>query len=91
MAQKGPRPSRLPPEFAITMRSSRAPVDRLVDRLVHSMAHPVRAQVTSGEHYFAPRPIEAAQPPEIQEARKARRNNILHLIRRDRPSPTTPT
>lgn len=47
----------------------------------------VWAQVTSGEHYFAPRPIEAAQPPEIQEAWKARRNNILHLIRRDRPSP----
>lgn len=47
----------------------------------------VWAQVTSGEHYFAPRPIEAAQPPEIQEAWKARRNHILHLIRRDRPSP----
>lgn len=44
-------------------------------------------QVTSGEHYFAPHPIEAAQPPEIQESWKERRNNILHLIRRDRPSP----
>jgi hypothetical protein len=47
----------------------------------------VWTQVTSGEHYFAPRPIEAAQPPEIQEAWKARRNNILHLIRRSQPSP----
>jgi hypothetical protein len=47
----------------------------------------VWAQVTSGEHYFAPRPIEAAQPPEVQEAWKGRRNNILHLIRRSRPSP----
>ena len=45
------------------------------------------AQVTSGEHYFAPRPIEAAQPPEVQEAWKARRNNILHLIRRSQSSP----
>lgn len=47
----------------------------------------VWTQVTSGEHYFAPRPIEAAQPPEIQEAWKARRNNMLHLIRRSQPSP----
>jgi hypothetical protein len=47
----------------------------------------VWAQVTSGEHYFAPRPIEAAQPHEIQEDWKGRWNNILHLIRRDRPSP----
>jgi rubredoxin len=47
----------------------------------------VWVQVTSGEHYFAPRPIEAAQPPEIQEAWKERRNTIWHLIHRSRPSP----
>ena len=46
----------------------------------------VWCQVTSGEHYFAPRPIEAAQSPEVQEAWKGRRNNILHLIRGG-PSP----
>lgn len=48
---------------------------------------PVVFACPAHQHYFAPRPIEAAQPPEIQEAWKARRNNILHLIRRDRPSP----
>jgi hypothetical protein len=47
----------------------------------------VWVQVTSGEHYFAPRPIEAAQSPQVQEAWKERRNNILHLINRSRPSP----
>ena len=47
----------------------------------------VWAQVTSGEHYFAPRPIEAAQPPQTQAVWKAKRNNILHLIKRSRPSP----
>ena len=43
--------------------------------------------MTSGEHYFAPRPIEAAQAPQVQETWKARRNNVLHLLRRSRPSP----
>ena len=47
----------------------------------------VWVQVTSGEHHFAPRPIESAQPPQVQEAWKERRNNILHLINRSRPSP----
>ena len=47
-------------------------------------------QVTSGEHYFAPRPIEAAQPPETQTAWKERRNTIWHLMHRSRPAPTTP-
>jgi hypothetical protein len=47
----------------------------------------VWAQVTSGEHYFAPRPIEAAQPPEIQEAWKKRRNTIWHLMNRSKPGP----
>ncbi len=47
----------------------------------------VWAQVTSGEHHFAPRPIEAAQPPEIQEAWKLRRNTIWHLIQSNRPRP----
>jgi hypothetical protein len=44
-------------------------------------------QVTSGEHYFAPCPIEAAQPSQVQEAWKARRNNILHLLNRTQPGP----
>jgi hypothetical protein len=44
-------------------------------------------QVTSGEHYFAPRPIEAAQPPEVRESWKERRNTIWHLMHRSRPSP----
>jgi hypothetical protein len=47
----------------------------------------VWVQVTSGEHYFAPRPIEATQTPQVQEAWKARRNNIWHLLNRSRPSP----
>jgi len=44
-------------------------------------------QVTSGEHYFAPRPIEAAQPPEIRERWKERLNTIWHLMHRSRPGP----
>jgi len=47
----------------------------------------VWTQVTSGEHYFAPRPIQAAQPPEIQEAWKLRRNTIWSLMHRTRPGP----
>lgn len=47
----------------------------------------VWVQVTSGEHYFAPRPIEAAQPPEIREAWKERRNTIWHLMHRSQPGP----
>jgi hypothetical protein len=47
----------------------------------------VWTQVTSGEHYFAPRPIEAAQPPEIQQAWKERRNTIWHLMHRSQPGP----
>lgn len=47
----------------------------------------VWVQVTSGEHYFAPRPIEAAQPPEVQEAWKERRNTIWHLMHRTPPGP----
>jgi hypothetical protein len=43
--------------------------------------------VTSGEHHFAPRPIEATQPPEVQEAWKGRRNTIWHLMQRSRPGP----
>ena len=44
-------------------------------------------QVTSGEHHFAPRPIEAAQPPETQEAWASRRGTIWHLLNRSRPGP----
>lgn len=47
----------------------------------------VWAQVTAGEHYFAPRPIEAAQTPEVQEAWKARWATIWHLMHRSRPGP----
>jgi hypothetical protein len=47
----------------------------------------VWTQVTSGEHYFAPRPIEAAQPPEIQEAWTLRRNTIWSLMHRSNPGP----
>ncbi|HWG65582.1 MAG TPA: hypothetical protein VG253_28190 [Streptosporangiaceae bacterium] len=47
----------------------------------------VWVQVTSGEHYFAPRPIEAAQPPEIREAWTLRRNTIWHLMHRSQPGP----
>jgi hypothetical protein len=44
-------------------------------------------QVTSGEHRFAPRPIEAAQPPEIQQSWKLRRNTIWHLMQSSRSRP----
>ena len=47
----------------------------------------VWTQVTPGEHYFAPRPVEAAQPPEVQEAWKERRNTIWHLMHRTPPGP----
>jgi hypothetical protein len=47
----------------------------------------VWVQVTSGEHYFATRPIEAGQPPEIQEEWKERLNTIWHLMHRRRPGP----
>jgi hypothetical protein len=47
----------------------------------------VWTQVTSGEHHFAPRPIEEAQPPEVQEVWKERRNTIWHLMHRTPPGP----
>ena len=47
----------------------------------------VWVQLTSGEHYFAPRPIEATQPPEVQEAWKLRRNTIWHVMHRSQPGP----
>ena len=37
----------------------------------------VWVQLTSGEHNFAPRPIEAAQPPEIQKNWKRRQRNAI--------------
>jgi hypothetical protein len=40
----------------------------------------VWVQVTSGEHHFAPRPIEDAQRSEIQQAWQERRNTIWHLL-----------
>jgi hypothetical protein len=47
----------------------------------------VWVQLTSGEHIFAPRPIEAAQPPEIQDAWGLRRNTIWHLFQSARRRP----
>ena len=47
----------------------------------------VWVQVTSGEHHFAPRPIEAAQPPEVQEAWQGRWATIWSLMNRSRPGP----
>lgn len=43
-------------------------------------------RTTSGEHHFAPRPIEDAQPPEVQNAWTLRRNTILSLMR-NHPGP----
>ncbi|MEU9981348.1 hypothetical protein [Streptomyces sp. NPDC050856] len=40
----------------------------------------VWVRVTHGEHLFAPRPIEAAQPPHVQERWAARRNTTWHLL-----------
>ncbi|KOT58362.1 MULTISPECIES: TniQ family protein [Streptomyces] len=47
----------------------------------------VWTRITKGEHHFAPRPIEAAQPPDIQEAWSLRRNTIWHLMQSSRPRP----
>jgi hypothetical protein len=46
----------------------------------------VWTRVTSGEHHFAPRPIEAAQPPEVRNAWTLRRNTIWSLMR-NHPGP----
>ncbi|MDP4503391.1 hypothetical protein [Nonomuraea turcica] len=45
----------------------------------------VWVELTAGEHHFAPRPVEAAQPPEIQHAWMLRRNTIWSRMQRDRP------
>lgn len=48
----------------------------------------VWVQLTSGEHNFAPRPIEAVQPPEIQENWKPRRRSAIWAqMHRSRPGP----
>lgn len=47
----------------------------------------VWVQVTFGEHYFAPRPVEAAQPLEIQQSWQLRRNTIWHLMQSSRSRP----
>jgi hypothetical protein len=47
----------------------------------------VWTQVTSGEHHFAPRTIEAAQPREVREAWALRRNTIWSLMHRSKPGP----
>lgn len=63
------------------------PEPELGDRKRQIASVYVWVQVTSGEHYFAPRPIEAAQPPEVQEAWRARWATIWHLMHRNRPGP----
>jgi len=45
----------------------------------------VWAQVTSGEHYFAPRPIEAGQPELIRRTWAARRGATWHQLARSDP------
>jgi hypothetical protein len=59
----------------------------LGDRKRHVASIYVWVQVTSGEHHFAPRPIEAAQPPEVQEAWQGRWATIWSLMNRSRPGP----
>lgn len=45
-------------------------------------------QLTSGEHILAPRPIEAAQPPEIRETWKRRRRSAIWAqMHKSPPSP----
>jgi hypothetical protein len=44
-------------------------------------------QVTSGQHNSAPRPIEAAQPPEIQRQWNDRLPATWFLMNRERPGP----
>ena len=63
------------------------PEPELRDRKRQIASVYVWVQVTSGEHYFAPRPIEAAQPPEVQEAWRARWATIWHLMHRNRTGP----
>jgi hypothetical protein len=58
-----------------TVPGSRRPDFRHCHRHVASIY--VWVKVTSGEHRFAPRPVEAAQPPEIQEAWKGRRRSAI--------------
>ena len=48
----------------------------------------VWVQLTSGEHILAPKPIEAAQPPEIREIwKRRRRSTIWARMHRSPPSP----
>lgn len=47
----------------------------------------VWVQLTSGEHHFAPRTIEAAQPPQVRRAWDLRRGTIWHLMQSPRPLP----
>jgi hypothetical protein len=74
---------------ALTSRLPSVPGPRpeLGDRKRQIASVYVWVQVTSGEHYFAPRPIGAAQPPEIQEQWNERLHTIWHLMHRSRPGP----
>jgi hypothetical protein len=63
------------------------PQPKLGDRKRQIASVYVWVQVTSGEHHFAPRPIESTQPPEVQKAWQERRNTIWHLMHRTWPGP----
>lgn len=52
----------------------------LGDRKRHLASIYVWTRVTSGEHHFAPRPIEDSQPPGVQEIWAARRGTIWYLL-----------
>ncbi|MET9348567.1 hypothetical protein [Streptomyces termitum] len=61
-----------------------SPPPALDDRKRQAASVFVWVQVTQGEHVFAPRPIEAAQTPDIQRKWALRRNTTwCHLTRPD--------
>ena len=75
-------------EIAAGLPPTRGPQrPELGDRKRHIASIYVWVQVTSGEHHFAPRPIEAAQPPEVQEAWQGRWATIWSVMHRARPGP----
>jgi TniQ len=57
---------------------------KLDDRKRQCASEVVWARATQGEHLFAPRPIEAAQPPHVQRAWQSRRNTTWHLFEASR-------
>ncbi|MFF7793471.1 hypothetical protein [Streptomyces sp. NPDC007991] len=69
-------------EFPPTLGQSRTLTD---DRKRQNVSVFIWTLVTQGEHLFAPRPLEAAQPTEIQQQWAARRNTTWFQM--SRPSP----